>query len=73
MSIRRLADSKDFYNQKAGDVIQSQPKIINENALLDAALAIMEEHSISQLASVDENEKLVGIIHIHDILKSKLV
>ncbi len=71
--LRRLADSKDFYNQKAGDVIQSQPKIINENALLDAALAIMEEHSISQLASVDENEKLVGIIHIHDILKSKLV
>jgi arabinose-5-phosphate isomerase len=49
------------------------PRAIAQSAVLDAGLAIMEKHSISQLPTVDENQKLIGIIHLHDILKSKLV
>jgi len=49
------------------------PKTVNADDILDKALALMEKHSITALPVTDENLKVVGIIHLHDILKSKLV
>ncbi len=72
--LRRLAEKyDDFYKFTAEQVMIKNPKTISANAVLDAALALMEKHSITQLPTVDENGLLVGIIHLHDILKSKLV
>ena len=72
--LRRLAEqNQDLFSYKAEDVMIKHPKAIAQSAVLDAALAIMEKHSISQLPTVDETQKLIGIIHLHDILKSKLV
>ncbi len=71
---RRLAeDHQDFFKFKAVDVMIKNPKTISESAVLDAALALMEKYSISQLPSVDKQGRLSGILHLHDILKSKLV
>ena len=72
--LRRLVEKpNDMVNLVASEVVRTQPKIVFQDALIDAALAQMEQYSISQLVSVDSNGKLVGIIHLHDILKSKLV
>lgn len=72
--LRRLAEqNQELFSYRAEDVMIKQPKAIVQSAVLDAGLAIMEKHSISQLPTVDENQKLIGIIHLHDILKSKLV
>ena len=72
--LRRLAEqNQDLFSYKAEDVMIKHPKAIVQSAVLDAGLAIMEKHSISQLPTVDETQKLIGIIHLHDILKSKLV
>ena len=72
--LRRLAEKHDdFYRLTAAEVMVRNPKTISCEAVLDAALALMEKHSITQLATVDKHGLLVGIIHLHDILKSKLV
>ncbi|MFZ1684863.1 MAG: KpsF/GutQ family sugar-phosphate isomerase [Candidatus Zixiibacteriota bacterium] len=72
--LRRLIEKKrDFYGLTAAEVMHKNPKAILESAILDAALNIMERHSITQLATVDAQGKLAGVIHLHDILKSKLV
>jgi arabinose-5-phosphate isomerase len=72
--LRRLIEKKrDFYSLTAVEVMHKNPKAILESAILDAALNIMERHSITQLATVDAQGKLAGVIHLHDILKSKLV
>jgi arabinose-5-phosphate isomerase len=72
--LRRLVQSKqDVYSLKASDVMIPSPKTVPADAVLDAALAIMERHSITQLATVDGDNRLAGIIHLHDLLKSKLV
>lgn len=71
---RRLAESTDdIFKLGASKVMIKNPKSISQDAVLDAALAKMEEYSISQLPTVDDEGKLVGVIHLHDILKSKLV
>jgi arabinose-5-phosphate isomerase len=70
---RLISKRKEVFHLKASEVMIAAPKTISQDALLDAALAVMEEHSITQLPTVDQNDNLVGIIHLHDILKSKLV
>lgn len=72
--LRRLAEHHDsFFDLTADDVMIKSPKTVSENAILDAALAIMEKHSITQLPTVDADRRLAGVIHLHDILKSRLV
>lgn len=72
--LRRLAERQDnFFKLTAADVMVRSFKSVSANAVLDAALAIMEKYSITQLPTVDADGKLAGIIHLHDILKSKLV
>lgn len=72
--LRRCVERKtDMYTLRMSDVMIKNPKSISQDAILDAALAIMERYSITQLPTVDEQKRLVGIIHLHDILRSKLV
>ncbi|HDL03689.1 MAG TPA: KpsF/GutQ family sugar-phosphate isomerase [candidate division Zixibacteria bacterium] len=72
--LRRLVQSdKDFHKRSVGDVMVKNPKTIKRGALLDEALAVMEKHSITVLAVVNRENQPIGIIHLHDILKSKLV
>ncbi len=72
--LRRLVEKGgEFYKLTAAEVMRPAPKSIPHDALIDRALAVMEQHSITQLATVDQKGKLVGVIHLHDILKSKLV
>ncbi|HWR83728.1 MAG TPA: KpsF/GutQ family sugar-phosphate isomerase [Candidatus Deferrimicrobium sp.] len=72
--LRRLAERvDDFYRFTAAEVMIRNPKTISADAVLDAALALMERHAITQVPTVDKDGHLVGVIHLHDILKSKLV
>ncbi len=72
--LRRLVEKDvDFFNRPTGEVMTRNPKSINPEALLDEALAVMEKYSIMVLPVVDRQRHPVGIIHLHDILKSKLV
>ena len=50
----------------------ASPKVIEKDEYAVKALHIMQEKSITQLAVV-ENEKLVGFVHLHDLLKEGIV
>jgi len=45
------------------------PKIVSEDALALEALEKMEQHAITALCVTNEPGFLVGIVHMHDILK----
>lgn len=72
--LRRMTEhQKEFFKLTADEVMIKKPKHIESKAVLDRALALMEKHSITQLPTVDDDGRLEGIIHLHDILRSKLV
>jgi arabinose-5-phosphate isomerase len=72
--LRRLLEKgRSIGGLKALDVMIRNPKTISQDAILDSALALMERHSITQLATVDADGRLAGVIHLHDLLKAKLV
>ncbi len=72
--LRRLIQrDREFFRRKAGEVMSKNPRTIDPESILDKALAIMEKSKITVLPVVDQAHRPVGIIHLHDILQSKLV
>ena len=65
---RMLLKYPDIEQVKAVQIMTSNPKTIDEEALVVDALHKMRENSITQLPVVHEG-KYLGIIHLHDILK----
>jgi arabinose-5-phosphate isomerase len=66
---RLIEKDENFMLKKAGDVMKTDPKYIFENALAREALIIMENSRITVLPVLSGNKKIVGLIHIHDIIK----
>ncbi len=65
---RMLMKYPNIEQVKAEQIMTSNPKTIDEDALVVDALHKMRENSITQLPVVHEG-KYLGIIHLHDILK----
>ena len=59
----------DLLTRPALDIMTKGPKTIRPQALAAEALAVMNEKSITSLF-VLEDGKPVGIIHVHDLLRS---
>lgn len=69
--LRRTLENKiNIHDEKIAKVMTSQFKIIQEEELATAALAIMQEYKISSLFVFNKEHKAVGIIHIHDIISA---
>ena len=51
-------------------VMTRNPKTIAPDAMAAKALAFMEKYAITALAVCDENNRPIGVIHVHDILKA---
>jgi arabinose-5-phosphate isomerase len=60
---------KAFFDMRAEEVMTRKPKMIGQDELAAKALSIMEGNSITSLVVPDEDGRVKGIIHIHDILK----
>lgn len=65
---RMLMKYPNIEQVKASQIMTSNPKTIDETALVVDALHKMRENSITQLPVVHDG-KYLGIIHLHDILK----
>ncbi len=57
----------------AGDVATRTAKVIAADELAAKALDVMESFAITSLVIVDGDRRPVGVIHLHDILRAKIV
>lgn len=65
------AKGGSILDKKVSDVMTRDPKTITKDTLVAEALAIMEGR-ITMLVVVEDGRP-IGIVHIHDILKSKAI
>lgn len=71
--IRRMLNTRDTFNDLvAKDIMTKNPKNINSSILVSEALDILENNSITQLIVIEDN-KYLGVLHLHDILKEGIV
>jgi len=72
---RAMEKYPNLLELKARDIMTRNPKTISPEALAAEALSRMEKHSITALLVSDDpsSKPLLGIIHLHDLLKAGVV
>ena len=72
--LRRAIEKKTPLDKMmAADVMTKNPKTITANKLCVEALNMMENYKITCLVVTGRNGKIVGVLHMHDILQAKVV
>jgi arabinose-5-phosphate isomerase len=54
-------------------VMSRGPRTITGEKLAVEAVQIMEEHKVNQLLVVDEQQRLVGALNMHDLFRAKVI
>ncbi|MCX6232163.1 MAG: KpsF/GutQ family sugar-phosphate isomerase [Bacteroidetes bacterium] len=57
----------------AKDIMSLHPKTIQKDELAVTALNVMKQNNITQLLVVDENNRYIGVIHLHDLLREGII
>lgn len=69
--LRRLTQSRtDFLEIPISEVMRANPRTVEQDERATAALNLMETHKITQLIIVDDDRRPVGVLHLHDLLRS---
>ncbi len=69
--LRRLLErDPKLLSRAAGDCLHANPRTIGADELASAALARMEEWKITSLFILDDNGRLSGALHMHDLLSA---
>lgn len=70
---RTLAKKLDFSTTPVRSVMSTSPHCIAPNRLAVDAVEMMEQHNISQMLVVNEQQQLVGALNMHDLLHAKVI
>ena len=72
--LRRLIEQgKDFSRTPIRELMHSKPHSIRPEQLAVEAVELMEAHRINQVLVSDEQGKLAGALHIHDLTRAKVI
>ena len=70
---RRIEAGADLREVTAADVMYTSPRQIAPDALAADAAAMMEAHRITSVLVTDSDKRLVGIVHIGDLMRAKVI
>jgi arabinose-5-phosphate isomerase len=72
--LRRWVEKRpDPMNATAAEAMTPKPKTISADEMAVTALNLMEKHKITCLLTIDDQGRPTGIVHLHDILRSKII
>jgi arabinose-5-phosphate isomerase len=70
---RSLQRGEDFQKMSAGQLASRNPKTIGPDDLAAKGVEIMERYSITTLVVAEGDRKIVGVLHLHDLLRNGIV
>ncbi len=69
--LNRLVErTEHFFHIPVSEVMNPNPKIIRNNTLAYTTYNKMEEYRIIAMPVIDDNDKLIGVVHLHDIMRA---
>lgn len=69
---RLLQRTKNVTNVTAAEAMTKNPKTFRKGLLAATALEEMESYNITQLVVVDDQQRPIGMLHLHDLVKAGL-
>ena len=70
--LRRCLSAR-ILEENACNIMTKNPKVVAPDMIASEALNIMNTKKITNLFVVDENNKPIGVIHVHDLLSNGIV
>jgi len=70
---RLMERAPDFLDRPVSEVMTRDPKVAHPDELASAAVRRMEEHGIMALPVREDDGRLRGIVHLHDLMRSGVV
>jgi len=67
---RLMEKTNHFLDLPVGQVMTQTPKATTPDELAGAAVRVMEQHGIMALPVLDGGRKVIGIVHLHDLMKA---
>lgn len=72
--LRRLIEKTgDIRDMRIDEVMTSRPKTVSEDMLAAQAAHILDESLCNQLLVVDGDNRLLGALHVHDLMTAKVI
>lgn len=72
--LTRLMEREDtFFSVPVSEVMTRSPKSAAPDQLAAEAVGVMERHGIMALPVVDEDGRVVGMVHLHDLMRAGAV
>ncbi len=72
--LRRLVEQgQDLRALRAADVMHTQPRTVQAQALAAEAAALMEQHLITSVLVVDGQQRLCGALNSNDLMRAKVI
>jgi arabinose-5-phosphate isomerase len=72
--LRRLIENgADLRASKASEVMHTQPRTIQHDALAAEAAQLMEQHRITSVLVVDDEGRLCGAVNSNDLMRAKVI
>jgi arabinose-5-phosphate isomerase len=53
-------------------VLNRTPKVARHNELASAVVFRMEQHGIMSMPVLGDGDTLVGVVHLHDLMRARL-
>lgn len=72
--LTRFVDGKEeFFHRQVWEAMNESPKTVKPDTLAAEAVYRMEQHGIMALPVCDEERHLTGIVHLHDLMRARVV
>ncbi|MBA2685021.1 MAG: KpsF/GutQ family sugar-phosphate isomerase [Gemmatimonadaceae bacterium] len=70
---RLMERGDDFLSVSVSQVMNAMPKTVHDDELASAGAYRMEQHGIMALPVIDGRDRLVGMIHLHDLMRAGIL
>ena len=70
---RVISRGSDVFNSSIGQLMSANPRRVTAATMAVEALTLMEQHRITSLVVVNEQQHPIGVLHMHHLIKAGLV
>ena len=70
---RHMADTSDLLARRAEDVMTRNPITIARDTLAVEILNMLERRKITSVVVVDDDHKVLGVVHLHDLWRTEMI
>jgi arabinose-5-phosphate isomerase len=70
---RFMERQEDFFHVPVARVMNPRPKLARADDLASAAVYQMEKYGIMAMPVLDGDDRMVGMVHLHDLMRARVV